>query len=161
MAEQVRKARPDAFDVLTREPILFSYQSDTHYTRFTRPVIELVPGSMEQIHAINYSPPFQGPLPLHNPSPEESERLSRLHEALRLFADGCDDPANRYEVQLEPGDCVIFDNRRVLHARTAFQWTSEEGQGEKGRWLKGAYCDGDEVKSKWRTLQGKSEVGKL
>jgi alpha-ketoglutarate-dependent taurine dioxygenase len=127
-------------------------------------VIELQEGSTENIHAVNYSPPFQGPLPLMNSAtPEDSDRLSRLHEALRLFADGCDDSRNRYEVQLQPGDCVIFDNRRVLHARTAFEWTEgEEAEGvEKGRWLKGAYCDGDEVRSKWRTLQGKSERGNM
>lgn len=143
--------------------MLFSYQSDTHHTRFTRPVIELEPGSQDLIHAVNYSPPFQGPLPvLDIASPQDSERLSRLHEALKLFADGCDDARNRYEVQLQPGDCVIFDNRRVLHARTAFEWTDGDDDGiEKGRWLKGAYCDGDEVRSKWRTLQQKSDEGKL
>lgn len=125
-----------------------------------RPVIELEPGSDTRIHAINYSPPFQGPLPVE-PSDGEAARLARLHAALRMFADKCDDPANRYEVQLEPGDCVVFDNRRVLHARTAFEWTPDEvGGEEKGRWLKGAYCDGDEVRSKWRVVKQRVRQGK-
>jgi gamma-butyrobetaine dioxygenase len=82
----------------------------------------------------------------------DDDRLAELHEALKLFADLCDDPRMRFEKQLQPGDCVVFDNRRVLHARTTFSW--EEGK-EGGRWLKGAYCDGDEVKSKWRVLDAR------
>jgi gamma-butyrobetaine dioxygenase len=46
---------------------------------------------------------------------------------------------------MEPGECVIFDNRRILHARTAF------AGGE--RWLRGAYLDDDPYLSKMRVLE--------
>lgn len=155
VANGIRESNPQAFETLCKEPVLFSYKNGDHHTRFTRPTIEL-DRNTNRINAVNYSPPFQGPLPLLNLSdPTEPERLSRLHEALRLFAQGCDDPSMRYSTQLEPGDCVIFDNRRVLHARTAFEFAKTEenqDQGEAGRWLKGAYMDATEVQSKWRVL---------
>lgn len=143
--------------------MLFSYTSSEHATRYTRPVIEL--GAGGSIDAVNYSPPFQGPLVLQrirhgkgSTISSDGERLAELHEALGLFAELCDEPSMRYERQLTPGECVVFDNRRVLHARTSFSW--EEGK-EGGRWLKGAYCDGDEVQSKWRVLEAKRRKGEL
>lgn len=51
---------------------------------------------------------------------------------------------------------MAFDNRRVLHAREAFTL----GAGGE-RWLKGAYCDGDEVRSKWRVLEKRKAGGEL
>lgn len=53
-------------------------------------------------------------------------------------------------MRLNEGECVIFDNRRVLHARRAF-----DEQGDKGeivRWLKGAYVDGDAIWDRWRVV---------
>jgi alpha-ketoglutarate-dependent taurine dioxygenase len=129
----------------------------------------LVPDSHHTLKAVNYSPPFQGNLPLERlrrndhdgtVASDDTERLLELHEALGEFAKLCDDKEGRwrYTHQLEPGECVIFDNRRVLHARTAFEFTDGEGvEGEeKGRWLKGAYMDGDEVWSRWRVEQEKA-----
>jgi alpha-ketoglutarate-dependent taurine dioxygenase len=52
-----------------------------------------------------------------------------------------------FEYRMEEGDCVIFDNRRVLHARRAF----EADKGE--RWLKGAYLDRDVYASKLSVLE--------
>lgn len=49
---------------------------------------------------------------------------------------------------MKPGECVIFDNRRVLHARKAF----EVGDQGKERWLRGAYIDKDPFLSKLKVL---------
>ncbi|MGI5240964.1 TauD/TfdA family dioxygenase [Dactylosporangium sp. CA-139066] len=43
--------------------------------------------------------------------------------------------------KLAPGDCVIFDNTRVLHARTAFA----DAAGSWDRHLQGCYADLDAV----------------
>ena len=47
-----------------------------------------------------------------------------------------------------PGDMVIFDNRRLLHARDAF----DVGQGGR-RWLQGCYLERDEARSRLRMLR--------
>jgi gamma-butyrobetaine dioxygenase len=41
---------------------------------------------------------------------------------------------------LEPGDCLVFDNTRILHARTGFAATGR-------RHLQGCYSDLDGVAS--------------
>lgn len=58
---------------------------------------------------------------------------------------------NVFEYRLEEGECVVFDNRRVLHARRAF----DASQGE--RWLKGTYVDDDVFFSRLRVLQERFE----
>jgi gamma-butyrobetaine dioxygenase len=44
------------------------------------------------------------------------------------------------QVTLQPGDCVVFDNTRILHSRTAFG-------GGGARHLQGCYADLDAVAS--------------
>jgi gamma-butyrobetaine dioxygenase len=45
------------------------------------------------------------------------------------------------------GDLIIFDNRRILHGRTAYDPNSGD------RALRGTYLDRDDVLSKIRQLQ--------
>lgn len=52
-----------------------------------------------------------------------------------------------FEMKLEPGTTVIFDNRRIVHARKAFENWREE------RWLRGAYVDTDAFRSRLRVLR--------
>ncbi|GAA5967633.1 hypothetical protein JCM11641_005716 [Rhodosporidiobolus odoratus] len=186
IAEHLRLNSPSAFRTLCKEPVLFEYKNGGQHTRFSRPTFELKEGSTDNLHAVNYSPPFQGPLPLQHISrksnsnetrSDDANRLAELHDALSRFSRLCDGdslpgsgtPSRfRWEYQLQPGDCVVFDNRRILHARTAFEFTTQ-GEGEKGekeeeeeggRWLKGAYMDGDEVWSKLRVLRASRREGK-
>ncbi|KAG0662111.1 hypothetical protein C6P46_003504 [Rhodotorula mucilaginosa] len=172
VAAHLHATAPSVFSILAHENVHFEYRNGGQHTRFVRPTLELAPGSNSRLHAVNYSPPFQGPLPLERLSTstssqgvvsDDAQRLADLHDALSQFSQLCDDPASqfRFEHQLEPGQCVIFDNRRVLHARTAFEFleppTTAHGEEdvEVGRWLKGAYMDGDELWSKWRVLSQK------
>lgn len=185
LAHHMRTHHPDDFAVLAREKVRFEYRNGGKHTVFERPTFELCHDDADagkgEVHAVNYSPPFQGPLPLSlapgggegaaaAAAEGEAARLSALHAALRRFASLCDDPEGtwRWSHQLEPGQCVVFDNRRVLHARTAFEFVRPGGSGagageggkeeEAGRWLKGAYMDGDELWSKWRVLKAEREA---
>lgn len=124
-----------------------------------REILEGVPPP-PRIKCINYSPPFQAPLAPTSPAdlglsglvpfgPLSSGAFSQLHAALRKFARLVEAPEALFEHRLNEGECVVFDNRRVLHARRAF----EAGKGE--RWLKGAYVDDDVFFSRWRGLEEK------
>ncbi|KAF4553518.1 Taurine catabolism dioxygenase TauD-like protein 4 [Elsinoe fawcettii] len=89
---------------------------------------------------VNWSPPFQGPhgyraLFAH----PDSDQLMKWHNIANEFRDRTERPDNVFERKMSPGECVIFDNRRILHARTAFS----PGDVGKERWLKGCYVDGD------------------
>lgn len=116
-----------------------------HHYRNAHPVVEL--DEHQNIANVNWSPPFQAPL-----RPDVSSagttmaarELREWHRAAQEFGRIIERRDMQFEYLLKPGEAVIFNNRRVLHARKAFDVS-------KGpRWLKGAYIDGDPVWSKLR-----------
>ncbi len=62
--------------------------------------------------------------------------IKPYYEAYRHFAEILERPDQQIEFRLEPGDLVLFDNTRVLHARKAYSATGK-------RHLQGAYSDLD------------------
>ncbi|KAG6809745.1 hypothetical protein H0H92_014880 [Tricholoma furcatifolium] len=144
-ASVLRDTSLSDFDVLTTTPVAFHYINDGHHLHHTHPTIEL--GNVAgKIQHINYSPPFQAPLPLSTPL--------EFYPALRRFTEVLNDQSNTYSYTLAEGDAVIFDNRRVLHARTAFSdiEIQESKVGEPNRWLKGCYLEADDLLDRRRIL---------
>jgi len=106
---------------------------------------------MPRITAINYSPPFQAPLSL-------SETPLDFYPALQKFAALLRRPEGRWEFLLKEGDLVIFDNRRLLHARSAFsdiEPRKASATDEPTRWLKGTYIEADVVLDQIRVLRSR------
>ena len=64
----------------------------------------------------------------------------------RTFAELLFDPAAQLNFRLTPGDCLILDNTRLLHARTAFEAVG-------GRHLQGTYADLDGLLSTLAVLE--------
>lgn len=126
----------------------FEYNNDGHYLNCAHPVL---PNNLYELRAtVNWSPPFQA-LPVKLDTLELDKAYYR---ALANFEQETNRRSARYAFDLEEGDLVLFDNSRVLHARTAFRdWTPEEVAekgieivpGEPTRWLKGCYLDGEVV----------------
>jgi alpha-ketoglutarate-dependent taurine dioxygenase len=103
------------------------------------------------IKYVSYSPPFQAPFAISSGiGNKRSLKTFRLfHRSLTKFQAITEKEENIFEYKMKEGEMVIFNNRRVLHARKAF----ETGEGE--RWLKGGYIDTDVVLSKLRVLNAK------
>ena len=72
--------------------------------------------------------------------------MVNYYKAYRKFSNIIDDPAMALTFKLNPGECFIVDNTRVLHARTAYS-------GKGSRWLQGCYVDKDGLLSTILTLQ--------
>jgi gamma-butyrobetaine dioxygenase len=152
-ANKLRATHPSHFHTLATTPVSFHYINDGHHLHYDHPTIQLSPfpdinGSFPVKH-INYSPPFQAPLRLSTPP--------AFYDALQAFVDILEDPANKFEYNLQEGDVVMFDNRRLLHARTAFspKDTERREDGFIDRWLKGCYIEADSMLDKARVLRGK------
>ncbi|KAF5325274.1 hypothetical protein D9619_009845 [Psilocybe cf. subviscida] len=145
-ARTLRETHPEYFDTLTKTPVSFHYINDGHHLHHEHHTIELDTRTGEISH-INYSPPFQAPLPLNTPA--------EFYPALKEFARLLNDPQHTYEYTLKEGDAVVFDNRRVLHARTAFRdKPGDEGKDEEtNRWLKGCYLEADALLDRMRVLR--------
>ncbi|EJD45326.1 Clavaminate synthase-like protein [Auricularia subglabra TFB-10046 SS5] len=154
-AETLRERDRPAFDVLTQTRIPFHYQNDGHHLHRAHPTIELDPATGAIGH-INYSPPFQAPLPPETPD--------AVYDALKAFADILEEDGRVLKYLLREGDAVVFDNRRVLHAREAFVDPAEAavGEGEPSRRLKGCYVEQDAMLDRARVLRRRlTEAGTL
>jgi len=81
------------------------------------------------------------------PHMEDQERLRKFYEAKRLFCSKLQSREYQTWIKLEPGQIAVFDNWRVLHARTAFD--PQEGS----RYYQGCYSDQDSVFSRYLYLK--------
>lgn len=136
---------------LIHEPVSFHYENDGRHYYMERPTIVLEKGPQfpeGTISHINYSPPFQAPFSNFDASTGQNAQFRAQMLALKYFEDKVKNPTSQFTYRLQPGECVVFQNRRVLHGRTAFQ---HGGQ----RRLKGAYVDMDTFKSQCRVLQNR------
>ncbi|KAH8429685.1 putative Gamma-butyrobetaine hydroxylase subfamily [Aspergillus melleus] len=148
VAKTLHKQHPMVFEALTKLKLNYEYnhEDDVYTNRW--PVFEVGEFSsivnMDLRH-VNYSPPFQGRvLRLKN-----YQFTSASLRALHFFTRQLEDKDNIFERKMQPGECAIFENRRVLHARRPFDLTSGS------RWLAGTYVDEDALLSKFRTLSRK------
>jgi gamma-butyrobetaine dioxygenase len=120
--------------------ISYQYKNAGEHYFNSHPVLD----TQGSFHHINYSPPFQAPFSL--PPEKVNASWYEKMDAFREFSAAVEDPANVLEYRLKEGECVIFNNRRVLHGRKEF-----DALGGK-RHYKGAYIDTDVVSSRYRVL---------
>lgn len=141
-AQQLYDTSPDDYALLIETPVPFHYINDGHHLHHSHPTFEF---SNKTLTTVNYSPPFQAPLPSSTPL--------NFYRALAAFTERLNDPANCFTHLLREGDAVIFDNRRVLHGRTAFEDIGSNFEDEEtSRWLKGCYLEEDPVLDRMRIL---------
>jgi gamma-butyrobetaine dioxygenase len=111
-AAALRATDPASFGVLTSTPIPFAYVDKETSLTARQPLIALNPrGRITCVRLNNRS--MQPPrLPY--------ARAEAFYAAYRAWAAIVDRPEFALGLRLTPGDCLIFDNTRILHARTAF-----------------------------------------
>lgn len=151
-----------SFDTLCSNYIPYHYRNAGEHYYFLRPLIEQshTAKGHNNIEHINYSPPFQANHVLQITKGGASEVSTQKYDfdefmtAFREFASNVEADENLYEYRLQEGECVIFNNRRVLHGRRQFDTSTGE------RWLKGCYVDTDVFKSRYRVLAELSDNGR-
>lgn len=131
IAAALREEDPAGFTRLTRTPVRFAYRSRGAVLEATRPLIQL--GAGDEVVAVHYNNRSIVPLPPASPG------LADFYAAYRRFALALREPRFQMRVRLAAGELVVFDNWRVLHARTAFR---------AARHLQGCYLTRDSVFSR-------------
>ena len=151
LASRLRAVDPETFNMLATTPVPFHYIKDGHHVHYAHPIIQLsrFPSpttGQQEIEFINWAPHAQSPLPLDTPA--------SFYAAQNKFARMLEDSSLRFEHMLREGDAVLFDNRRVLHSRTAFvDREAETNDEETNRWLKGCYLEADALLDRGRVLR--------
>ncbi len=99
-----------------------------------------------RIREVRFNNRSMQPLPLSAVGGTESGAANAFYRAYRTFAEILLRPELMLTFRLSPGECVVFDNTRVLHARTAFISAGR-------RHLQGCYADLDGVESELAVLR--------
>ena len=76
-----------------------------------------------------------------------SEMVYKAYKALFELADELHAQENEFHWKLREGDILVFNNKRVLHGRKAYD------PSLTSRSLEGAYLDWDEILSVYRVLR--------
>lgn len=143
VAEALREEDPALFEILSTTPVEFRNKARRSDYRCRAPVIGLdTDGEVSEVRVANFlRAPFDLP-------PAE---MRPFYRAYRRFCQLTTDPRFLVETRLDAGEMWTFDNRRVLHARAAFDPASGD------RHFQGCYLDRDELLSRIRVLE--REVG--
>ncbi|KAJ5117991.1 hypothetical protein N7448_004364 [Penicillium atrosanguineum] len=144
IADRMKRTRPTDYWELTRRHVGYEYVHEDSIYHNTWPVFELDPQSKE-LRNVNYSPPFQSAIPTWKGETGKQTRMNydKFWKAMYHFTKDMESKDSVFQLKLNPGECVIFANRRVVHARNKFNTTNGS------RWLAGAYVDQDAVLSRF------------
>jgi gamma-butyrobetaine dioxygenase len=140
-AATLREQNPDAFELLARTPVTFRYVDASADLSAANPMIGL--DALGRIKSIRVNNRSMRPL-----TGLAAERIPAFYAAYRAFAELLYRPQAQLNFRLEPGDSVVFDNTRALHARTGFTAAGD-------RHLQGCYADLDSAASARSVLRNK------
>lgn len=137
-AERVRAEAPDDFDTLCRVWATFATVNRDQHMVVRKP--HLIADDHANVVAVNWAPPFEGPF-AGNPADEPSYR--RAYRSFAAAVEKCP----RLVLRLQPGEIVVFNNRRTLHARQEYTQPSATR-----RVLEGCYLSEDDVANRYQCL---------
>lgn len=133
VAAVLREQAPEAFALLTTTRLTFGFQDADTALRASGTTIEV--NAAGEVRGIRWNDRSV------EPPQVPADQVAPVYAALRAFAAVLRRPELHLHVALAPGDCIVFDNTRVLHARTAF------ADGSGARHLQGCYADLDGLAS--------------
>ena len=147
-AAELRATDAESFGALAKTPVSFGYVDKETELRASLPLIQLSPrGRVRGVRFNNRSMrPLRGPY----------AEVTAFYPAYRRWAELLARPERQLNLRLAPGDCLVFDNTRVLHARTAFSMSP----GSPGRHLQGCYADLDGLASTLAVLSRSENHGR-
>ena len=186
-AAALRELAPEHFRVLSTIPATFVKQRPGANMTYQRPHIVLKEEGLDrmesidrEIVAVNWSPPFEGPLLCPAQYMEAYYAAYRAFELMLDDSARCSESSNdiapsnnlllldreeifsgyaknfTWKYRLKPGEIMMFNNRRMLHGRCGFSNAlHDHSQAESNgltRHLVGCYTNIDDTLNRYRTL---------
>jgi gamma-butyrobetaine dioxygenase len=138
LAEDLRKQDPEAFRLLSENAIPFRFHDADADIRTRATVITLT--STGAVNEIRWNAHIAATFDM------PADVMPAYYRAYRKFMAMTRDPAYQLTFKLKAGEMIVFDNRRVLHGREAFN------PATGFRHLHGCYVDRGEFNSRLRLL---------
>lgn len=138
IAEDLRSTDPEAFHLLSSVSIPFRFHDQHHDIRRRQCVITL--REDRQVSEVCYNAHIADIFDL------PSDIMADYYRAYRAFMAKTRDPSFVLSLALRAGEMVVFDNRRALHGREAFDPSTGY------RHLHGCYVDRGDFDSRLRVL---------
>jgi gamma-butyrobetaine dioxygenase len=135
--EDLREEDKGCFELLTHHAVPFRFHDDEHDIYHHHPIINL--DHQGNIIELKYNAHLASIFDL----PEDV--MHDYYLAYRELMARVRSPKYRIALKLTEGTMAVFDNRRVLHGRKAFEPTGR-------RYLRGCYIDRTEFQSRLRVL---------
>lgn len=142
LAEDLRAKDPEAFRLLSEIAIPFRFHDRDADIRTHAPVITLDRAGM--VSEIRWNAHIAATFDM------PADIMPAYYRAYRAFMAMTRDPAYQITFKLKAGEMIVFDNRRVLHGREAFDPSTGF------RHLHGCYVDRGEFNSRLRLLARKT-----
>ena len=136
---KLRREAPELYEALSTTPMTSANKAVNTDYRWTVPMIHLDPATGEP-KEVRWSPWLRAPLTA------DFDTADKVYKGLRRLFEMGESADNTVKVRLKPGEMLGFDNRRVLHGRTAFDPTTG------GRALRGCYVEREELWSRLRII---------
>lgn len=111
-----------AFETLLRTPVVFHRKQRQFERIVVSPILSGVPEAFQVRYSYFTMAPHRLPF----------DQMEAFYRAYDRFARLVRNPKNQLRLTLRPGDFLIYDNYRMLHARTGFRGP---------RWVRGVYFD--------------------
>jgi gamma-butyrobetaine dioxygenase len=133
IAERLRREDPESFSLLSTVPIPYRFHDREYDIRIDRPLIGL--DERGRLFDVRFSAHLMDVFSM------EAGVMIDTYHAFRKFMAATRDPTDTVSFKLDAGEMVVFDNRRVLHGREAFNPATGH------RLLRGFYIDRAEIDS--------------
>ena len=143
-ATLLRQESKQDFDILTDTWINFRFSDTSTDLRSRVPMIEI--NDKNEIIKVRYNNRSIDTLKL------PADKIKPFYKAYRHWGEAIERDDLKITFRLSEGDLMIFDNTRIMHARTAF---SQKGK----RHLQGAYTDLDGLYSQANVLENLKQNG--
>lgn len=141
-ARKLQQADREAFKLLSACKVTFTSMADDWHIVNRGCVIEVDEDG--DIAGARLHPALLGPVDIE---PELQAQFYRAHRALLDIVTSAE---MQYRFRLNKGDCQVFDNTRVMHARSEFDLSSGY------RHLQGCYICRDDLQSRLEVLRRKN-----
>ncbi len=138
VANDFRKIDPEGFRLLSEIDVPFYCEHDTYDMRSRQTVIEL--DKSGEVEGVTISQHMLDILDL------PQDQLDSYYPAFCRFGKMLQDDKYMMRFLMKGGECMVFDNHRIVHGRAAYTASSGE------RFLRGTYTDRAEMRSTYRAL---------